>query len=508
MSRGSAFYENERRRHDAVTRRIDELLARRAQTWDTLTDAGRAHAERAVNRVAAALEAERGLTRTILHCDMDMFYAAVELQARPELRGTCFAVGHGVLLTASYEARQLGVRSGMAEFVARALCPELVVLPSRFSAYKACSRAIMAVMARYDAQLYPRSLDEAYLDITDYAARHGQTPRDVALQLKADVHAATGLTVSVGIAPNMLLAKVASDRDKPDGCCEVPPTRDAILAFMAPLRVRQVPGIGRVAERVLGALGVQTCADVWARRVELSVCLDGFRPLLAAALGLGATAIAPPQRAARRSVGRESTFAPTADVATLHARLREACEQLAHDLDRLEYTARTVSLVGKHDTFERFTRARSCPGGVASFDDLYTITHALLAQERHTFPGPLRLRLIGVRASALVDQRAARRGPLAQWLRQPAPGKQGVQCPVCGADLGVGATQLAQINAHIDACLRPPAPPAPPAPPKHEPPPREPRHAPQRPPKRQRGQATMDSFLRRGTQDKGRGGVG
>lgn len=454
VSRGSKYYANQRARHDAVTARIARARERRDHA---LADASAgAHAQRAahVERLAAQLEGERDLSRTLLHCDMDMFYAAVELQRDPSLAGKCFAVGHGVVLTASYEARRFGVRSGMAEFVARALCTELLVVPAHFDRYRASSDAVMAVLRRYDAHLLQRSLDEAYLDVTPYLAREGLAVEDAVAQLRQEVACATGLTLSVGIAPNMLLAKIASERNKPNGQFRVPPRRADILAFMDALPVRKVPGIGHVTERILDAFHVTTCGALWARRVELSVCVDNFAFLLAAALGIGPSRVRPPSREERKSVGRENTFAPIADSAALDAQLQHACRQLAADLARLDFRARTVTLVGKHDTFQRFSRQHSlAPRSAASFDELYAAAKALLAQEHAAAGGRLTLRLLGVRASALLDLRA-HASPLQQWLQEGPV----YRCPVCDRAIGVppGATEReasALVNRHVDACL-------------------------------------------------------
>lgn len=458
VSRGSKFYENQRARHAAVTRRIARVCARRDEALASLSAHARTQLTARADRLAAQLEGGRDLSRTLLHCDMDMFYAAVELQRDPSLRGTCFAVGHGVLLTASYEARTLGVRSGMAEFVARALCPHLHVVPAHMDRYRAASEAVMRVLRRYDPDLVPRSLDEAYLDVTPVLERDGIDAEALVAQLRADVECATGLTVSVGIAPNTLLAKIASDRHKPNGQCRVPPDRDAILAFLHDLPVRKVPGIGHVTERILDALDVPTCGALWARRGELSVCMDHFSFLLAAALGIGASRLHRPARTERKSVGRENTFAPTAQPDALDAQLRQTCTQLAADLARLDFRARTVALVGKHDTFARFTRQHSvAPRSVATFDELYALGRSLLAQEHAAAAAqhrPLTLRLLGVRASALVDVGAHDASPLERWL-QAAPVHT---CPVCAQAIHVepGASEVQrseQINRHMDRCL-------------------------------------------------------
>ena len=453
-SKGSKFYANQRAKHDAVTAKIERVRARRDEALGTISEAAHKHAAARVDQLAASLEAQRSLTRRILHCDMDMFYAAVELQRDPSLQGTCFAVGKGVLLTASYEARRRGVRSGMAEFVARAVCPELKVVPAHFDRYQESSEVIMGVLRKYDGSMVQRSLDEAYLDVTAYCEAHQLSAEDVATQLREDVRSTTQLTVSVGIAANMLLAKIASDRRKPNGQFAVPFERQGIMDFMASLPVRKVPGIGHVTERILDAFGIQTCGALWEERVMLSVCMDNFSFLLSAAMGISSSRVQPQAREARKSIGRENTFAPTADAKALDAKLRHACEQLAEDLVELGFRVRTVTLIGKRDTFERFSRGQSAaPHGIATADELYAIGHALLAQERAAAGGRLALRLLGIRGTALVDLRAES-SQLQQWLQE------GIvhTCPVCAKAIHVpsGTPDVqtsAIVNRHIDHCL-------------------------------------------------------
>ena len=152
-----------------------------------------------MSRLVAELERERDLSRTILHCDMDMFYAAVELQRRPELAGACFAVGHGVLLTASYEARQFGVRSAMPGARARRLCPDLVFVKPRFEVYRGISEQIRAVFAEHTDLIEPVALDEAYLDVTENRQRL-PTATAVARAIRASTRAQSGLVGSAGVS--------------------------------------------------------------------------------------------------------------------------------------------------------------------------------------------------------------------------------------------------------------------------------------------------------------------
>ena len=413
VSKGSKFFENERKKDAQTTERIAALLARRDQKllqvppgspeWLAI--------ERKIEDMATRLENTRDLSRTILHTDIDMFYAAVELARDPSLKGKCFGVGSGVLVTASYEARRgYGVRSGMATFVAKALCPHLIVVKNDMQSYVQASQKVMAVFEQYDENLAKASLDEAYLDITDYLEQHGGTIDQVVQQLRDQVRSETQLTVSVGIAPNTMLAKISSDRNKPDGQFRVHPDRKTIVDFMRDLPCRKIPGIGRVNERILESLGVTTCGEIWSKRVDLWLALDGkIEWLIKAHLGIGNTVVEPSKREERKSVGREHTFSPTADVQTLLDLLKESAQRVEQDLERLDFKGKTITLVAKRDNFQRFSRARTSTRLVHRAQELYDITSSLLLQEIER-EGPLSLRLIGVRVTHLVDLRGAAAG--------------------------------------------------------------------------------------------------
>jgi DNA polymerase IV len=191
---------------------------------------------------------------------MDCFYAAIELRERPELRGHPVAVGggsrRGVVTTCDYEARRFGVRSAMPGFKARELCPELIFLPVRFDLYRAESAKIRKILLDYTPLVEPLSLDEAYLDVTDL----GRYAWDIARELRARIRAVTGLTCSAGIAPNKMLAKIASDWRKPDGQFAVLP--EDVQAFMSKLPVSKLWGVGPKSVERLASLGIHTCADL------------------------------------------------------------------------------------------------------------------------------------------------------------------------------------------------------------------------------------------------------
>jgi DNA polymerase-4 len=191
---------------------------------------------------------------------MDCFYAAVEIRDRPELADKPVAVGgssgRGVLTTCNYPARKFGLRSAMPVFKARELCPHLIVLPVRFELYREISRQVRGIFKRYTDSIEPLSLDEAYLDVSHLK----QPGREIASAIRGDIFRETGLTASAGIAPNKLIAKIASDWNKPDGQHVVPPSQ--VEAFMRELPVKRIWGIGPKSAARLEALGIKTCADL------------------------------------------------------------------------------------------------------------------------------------------------------------------------------------------------------------------------------------------------------
>ncbi|KAN0064569.1 hypothetical protein ACQY0O_002197 [Thecaphora frezii] len=413
VSKGSKFFENERKKDLQTTERIKVLLARKEEKLKAITRGGPEWLaiERKIEEMASKLESVRDVSRVILHTDIDMFYAGVELARDPSLKGKCFGVGSGVLVTASYEARRgYGIRSGMATFVAKALCPHLIMVKNDMARYVEVSKQVMSVFEEYDENLAKASLDEAYLDVTDYLEHDGRTVEEVVAQLRVQVKERTQLTVSVGIAPNTMLAKISSDRNKPDGQYRVMPDRKRIVDFMRDLPCRKIPGIGRVNERILESLGVKTCGEIWERRVDLWLALDGkIEWLLKAHLGIGNTVVEPGKREERKSVGREHTFSPTSSRPMLLGLLKESAAKVEEDLKSLDFRGKTVTLVAKRDTFQRFSRAKTVTRPVHRADDLYEITSNLLDQEIER-KGNLCLRLIGVRVTQLVDLRSAAAG--------------------------------------------------------------------------------------------------
>ena len=340
----------------------------------------------------------------MVHIDCDAFYAAVEELDRPELKHVPMAVGKGVLTTCNYHARKFGCRSGMAGFVAMKLCPDLICLPLNFEKYTAKAQEVREILADYDPRFESASIDEAYLNITQYCQEKQMDPEDVVTQLRNEVAEKTKITISAGIAPNAKIAKIASNRNKPNGQFRVANDRTTILAFMRELPTRKVNGVGRVFERELDAIGVKSCGDIYSQRAYLSKLFGdkAFQFLMQCYLGLGRTRIQPAEEYERKSVGTETTFRDMSGRAELREKLRWIAEELEKDLARTHCRGRTLVLKIKLHTYEVLTRQVVLPKAVHLADDLYNYALPMMAKLEREIP-VMRLRLMGLRCTHLVS---------------------------------------------------------------------------------------------------------
>ncbi|NDY41642.1 DNA polymerase IV [Dissulfurirhabdus thermomarina] len=313
--------------------------------------------------------------RCIVHLDMDAFFASVEALDRPELRGRPVIVGgtgpRGVVAAASYEARRHGVHSAMPMTRARRLCPGAVVLPPRAARYREVSRAVFEIFRSFTPLVEPVSIDEAFLDLTGTEALHGP-PAAAAAEIRRRVRGETGLTVSAGVAPNKLLAKIASDLGKPDGLVVVPPGREQ--EFLDPLPVGRIWGVGEVTRRVLGRMGVRTVRDLRALDREGLVRRFGAagHRLYLRARGRDASPVAPP--GPPKSVGREETFPrDLRGEAALRPVLLRLAGEVGRRLRRRGLAGRTVVLKVRFGDFSTVTRSVTLPAPV---DDDGAVFHA------------------------------------------------------------------------------------------------------------------------------------
>ena len=386
--------------------KISRILAKKRELERIEEQGGLKNDVKKADDYIAELEYGRDLSQVVVHIDCDAFYAAVEELDRPELKDLPFAVGMGVLTTCNYMARKYGCRSGMAGFVAQKLCPELIRLPLNFDKYTAKAKEVRAVLEQYDPRFESASIDEAYLNITKYCEDNHMDPEDAVSQMRAQVQEQCKVTISAGIAANAKLAKICSNKNKPNGQFRLPSDRSTILAFMRDLSTRKVNGVGRVFERELDAIGIRTCGDIYAQRHFITRLFGekAFQFLISVYLGLGRTDIRPADEFERKSVGTESTFHDMSDPKELRQKLRWTAEELERDLRRTEFKGRTLVLKIKLHTYEVFTRQVQPPKAVYTADDLYHFSLPMFAKMEKEVPS-MKLRLMGLRCTHLVSMK-------------------------------------------------------------------------------------------------------
>ncbi|XP_048224240.1 DNA polymerase kappa isoform X2 [Perognathus longimembris pacificus] len=412
---------------------------------------------------------------------MDAFYAAVEMRDNPELKDKPIAVGSlSMLSTSNYHARRFGVRAAMPGFIAKRLCPQLIIVPPNFDKYRAVSKEVKEILAEYDPNFMAMSLDEAYLNITKHLQERQNWPEDkrryfikmgnlvendkprkevnnvcehewpsspllfedsppdlqppgnpfqvdfeehnnpqtlqdsivfgtsaeeVVKEIRFRIEQKTTLTASAGIAPNTMLAKVCSDKNKPNGQYQILPTRQAVMDFIKDLPIRKVSGIGKVTEKMLKALGIITCTELYQQRALLSLLFSetSWHYFLHISLGLGSTELT--RDGERKSMSVERTFSEVSKAEEQYSLCQELCTELAQDLQKEGLKGRTVTIKLKNVNFEVKTRAVTVSSVVSTAEEIFAIAKELLRTEINAeCPHPLRLRLMGVRISSFPNE--------------------------------------------------------------------------------------------------------
>ncbi|HEY6470272.1 MAG TPA: DNA polymerase IV [Candidatus Dormibacteraeota bacterium] len=359
--------------------------------------------------------------RSIIHLDLDAFYASVEQLRRPELRGRPVIVGgapsadgspllrRGVVSAASYEARVFGVHSAMPLFTAMRLCPQAVIVPVDFRAYRAASKSVFDIARDYTPVIEPLSLDEAFLEVTGSTRRFGSA-RHIAEAIRDRILETTGLHASFGVATCKTIAKIASDLRKPRGFVVVDPGDEA--AFLAPLPLRRLPGLGPAAERALNGLGITTLGQLAALpldTVQRRVGRASGISLWERAQGIDTSLVSVP--GAPKSVSREETFArDVAERSALHLRIAELSSDVGARLRTGGWTARTVTLKLRYTDFTTITRQETLATATATDT---TVRDAAVTLLDTAWSGDA-VRLLGVGVSGLED------APQLDLFAQPA----------------------------------------------------------------------------------------
>jgi DNA polymerase-4 len=334
---------------------------------------------------------------------MDAFYASVEQRDDASLRGKPVVVAwrgaRSVVCAASYEARKFGVRSAMPALRAARLCPEAIFVAPDFTRYRTASRQVREIFLRHTDLVEPLSLDEAYLDVTEPKTDHSSATA-IARTIRAEVFATTQLTASAGVAPNKFLAKIASDWRKPNGLFVIKP--EQAEAFLAPLDVAKIPGVGKVMNAKLDALGVHTCADLRAfdlRELERRFGRYGLR-LRELSFGIDERPVNPDQSI--QSISSEDTFARDMLLDEIEPMIRELAAKTWAATRKTARIGRTVVLKLKTSDFHIITRSHTPPLPPQTEETF--IAHALSLRDRVDLPPRTRYRLVGVGLANFRDE--------------------------------------------------------------------------------------------------------
>lgn len=346
--------------------------------------------------------------RIIFHLDMDHFYTAVEEREQPALKGKPVIVGadpkegkgRGVVHTCNYEARRLGVRSGMPISRAWRTCPEAVYLPPNFALYIRVSNEIMNIARKYGYKFERWGIDEAFLDVTS-KVRDFAEAEVVAKKLKEEIYEKEKLTCSIGIGSNKLVAKVASDHEKPNGLTVV--KEEETKAFLAPLPVRKLLWVGRKTEQRLSVMGIKTIGDL--AHYDPSVLAENFgvvgHQLYSMANGIDKSEVQ--ERSEAKSISREVTFEEdTSDQQLVLTTLNKLSEEVHGDTVSQNLYFKTVSIKVRYEDFETHTRSKTLPLMSSQLRDLIEASRELMW---HYLNPERKIRLIGVRVSNLESSR-------------------------------------------------------------------------------------------------------
>ena len=349
---------------------------------------------------------ERGVNdrppRKIIHIDMDAFYASVEQRDNPELKGKPVAVGgghRGVVAAASYEARKFGVRSAMPSVTARRRCPDLIFVKPRFDVYRAVSQQIRAIFADYTELIEPLSLDEAYLDVTEDRRRLGSA-RAIAEEIRARIRVETGLTASAGVSYCKFIAKLASDQNKPDGLCVIPPGKGP--AFVATLPVKRFHGVGPVTAAKMERLGILTGADLAAWPIEQLEAHFGSSGRWYWRIARGIDEREVKSDRPYKSVSAERTFdVDYVEPDDLRRELARVAGYAWQRIERSEVHGRTVTLKVKFADFSLITRSKSFSSPVPDFAAFEAAGQVLLEALMPVSKG---IRLLGLGLHSIVEE--------------------------------------------------------------------------------------------------------
>jgi nucleotidyltransferase/DNA polymerase involved in DNA repair len=358
-----------------------------------------------IEKKIQGFEKERNLNRWWVQFDLDMFYVACEIRDNPSLKDKPVAAGGiGMICTANYVARKFGVRSAMPGFIGKRLCPELILIPLNFEKYSKTADKFKEVIDQYDPNPESAGLDEANLDITNYLLENNITKEEDIEKLFYDVrmkiNEATGITVSCGMAPNKMLAKMCSEINKPNGQFLLKQDREEILKFVGKLPVRKIPGIGNCMEQMLNGMDIKTCQDIIDRALDLHI---GFTEnasdfLLRSAMGIARCYHELPED--RKSISISRTFQALSKQEDMENKIRELAVSLSEDLKAYKKLTKQLTLTLKTFEFNVTNRVSNLEKFINDPDTIAITCIKILKEQWPVKP----MRLIGIRAAELISE--------------------------------------------------------------------------------------------------------
>ena len=453
-SKGSKFYEAKAK----AQKRIDAKKEIMLEKLKNLSEDSILNAQSKADKTIQELKfCEWDTSQVVVHVDMDAFYAAVEEKDDPSLKSHPMAVGSmGMLSTSNYLARKFGVRAGMPGFIGKKLCPNLKIVPLNFDKYRAVSAQVRQVFKEYDANFCPMSLDEAYLNLTEYLLQHPSLAAgEVVEEMRTKIFQKTDLTASAGISFNTLLAKICSDLNKPNGQYELL-DEDKVKSFVPKLAVRKVGGIGNVTEQLLEVLGITTCQDILDQRGRVHLLFSELSSVgfFRVALGIGCTDVAAMANSERKSMSTETTFKDTSDPEKLREICKELSQELSSDLQNESLVARQVTVKIKTHKFAIKTKVSNLLRPTSDFQIIHQTALKILQKFIDCIEEkPLTLRLLGVRASDLLDQAQAQDSDksIRNFFAVADSKTETFHCPLCGKSVQARNEQAFCVT-HFEKC--------------------------------------------------------
>ncbi|WP_159990856.1 DNA polymerase IV [Pelistega ratti] len=342
--------------------------------------------------------------RKIIHIDMDAFYASVELREQPHLKGLPVVVAwegpRSVVCAASYEARKFGLRSAMSVVQAKKLCPNAIFIPPHFDLYRSVSQQIRQIFEQYTPLIEPLSLDEAYLDVTQNL-QNIPSATEVAQRIRADIMAQTQLTASAGVAPNKFIAKIASDWNKPNGIYVVPPQK--VMAFLMPLPLEKIPGVGKVTLAKFHQLKMYTIQDMASCSVDELVHYFGKYGFRLYDLARGIDNRPVQERQLTKQISVERTFDVDIRIQDMESVFQHLCQSLWERTLRKKRFGRSLTVKLKNAEFKVITRSKTFDIAFQSEEDIERIGRGILTELIHEMPTQY-FRLLGIGLSSFEDE--------------------------------------------------------------------------------------------------------